>query len=174
MNWHEYPQWNPQSLSKAVPGLDDDGLDLLAVSQILCSHLTFSSHVLLKFSKFNTCFVSLFPANVAVWALQAYFSKESYGAPLLWRPEQGWSLNWANTAKLMRIEIVPFDEQANRSFSECYLLPSSIYVSCVEFVNVSFVQVKKLFLIIPHSLNLAVVLNICYDSSCVKYVMISW
>ncbi|KAH7523358.1 hypothetical protein FEM48_Zijuj06G0002300 [Ziziphus jujuba var. spinosa] len=30
MNWHEYPQWNPQSLSKAVPGLDDDGLDLLA------------------------------------------------------------------------------------------------------------------------------------------------
>ncbi|OIW07942.1 hypothetical protein TanjilG_20043 [Lupinus angustifolius] len=30
MNWHEYPQWNPQSLSTAVPGLDELGLDLLA------------------------------------------------------------------------------------------------------------------------------------------------
>lgn len=32
MNWHEYPQWSPQSLSKAVPNLDKDGVDLLAVS----------------------------------------------------------------------------------------------------------------------------------------------
>lgn len=32
MNWHEYPQWKPQSLSTAVPNLDIDGLDLLAVS----------------------------------------------------------------------------------------------------------------------------------------------
>lgn len=30
MNWHEYPQWNPQSLSTAVPNLDDKGLDLLS------------------------------------------------------------------------------------------------------------------------------------------------
>ncbi|KAG7037976.1 Cyclin-dependent kinase B2-2 [Cucurbita argyrosperma subsp. argyrosperma] len=30
MNWHEYPQWNPQSLSTAVPNLDDKALDLLA------------------------------------------------------------------------------------------------------------------------------------------------
>ncbi|CAL0328711.1 unnamed protein product [Lupinus luteus] len=30
MNWHEYPQWNPKSLSTAVPGLDELGLDLLA------------------------------------------------------------------------------------------------------------------------------------------------
>ncbi|KAG4931826.1 hypothetical protein AAZX31_17G248600 [Glycine max] len=30
MNWHEYPQWNPQSLSTAVPSLDELGLDLLS------------------------------------------------------------------------------------------------------------------------------------------------
>ncbi|KAF9686564.1 hypothetical protein SADUNF_Sadunf02G0002300 [Salix dunnii] len=29
MNWHEYPQWKPQSLSSAVTNLDKDGLDLL-------------------------------------------------------------------------------------------------------------------------------------------------
>ncbi|KAJ3677671.1 hypothetical protein LUZ60_003395 [Juncus effusus] len=28
--WHEYPQWNPQKLSTAVPRLDADGLDLLS------------------------------------------------------------------------------------------------------------------------------------------------
>ncbi len=32
MNWHEYPQWSAQNLSTAVPNLDKDGLDLLAVS----------------------------------------------------------------------------------------------------------------------------------------------
>lgn len=32
MNWHEYPQWKAQNLSKAVPNLDKDGLDLLYVS----------------------------------------------------------------------------------------------------------------------------------------------
>lgn len=32
MNWHEYPQWKAQNLSKAVPNLDEDGLDLLYVS----------------------------------------------------------------------------------------------------------------------------------------------
>lgn len=32
MNWHEYPQWTPQSLKTAVPGLDELGLDLLSVS----------------------------------------------------------------------------------------------------------------------------------------------
>lgn len=31
MNWHEYPQWSPQRLSKAVPNLDADGLHLLSV-----------------------------------------------------------------------------------------------------------------------------------------------
>lgn len=35
MNWHEYPQWNPQKLSSAVPNLDENGLDLLLVSLIL-------------------------------------------------------------------------------------------------------------------------------------------
>lgn len=30
MNWHEYPQWSPQSLSTAVPNLDELGLDLLS------------------------------------------------------------------------------------------------------------------------------------------------
>lgn len=30
MNWHEYPQWGPQSLSKAVPGLEEAGVDLLS------------------------------------------------------------------------------------------------------------------------------------------------
>ncbi|AES61074.1 putative protein-serine/threonine kinase CMGC-CDK-Pl family [Medicago truncatula] len=30
MNWHEYPQWGPQSLSKAVPGLEETGVDLLS------------------------------------------------------------------------------------------------------------------------------------------------
>ncbi|GAB2300486.1 Cell division control protein 2 D [Dionaea muscipula] len=29
-DWHEYPQWSSQDISKAVPGLDGDGLDLLA------------------------------------------------------------------------------------------------------------------------------------------------
>lgn len=35
MNWHEYPQWNPQNLAKAVPNLEESGLDLLSVSQPL-------------------------------------------------------------------------------------------------------------------------------------------
>ncbi|XP_044475072.1 cyclin-dependent kinase B2-2-like [Mangifera indica] len=30
VNWHEYPQWKPQSLSSAVPYLDENGLDLLS------------------------------------------------------------------------------------------------------------------------------------------------
>nr|KYP39605.1 Cyclin-dependent kinase B2-2 [Cajanus cajan] len=30
MNWYEYPQWNPQNLSTAVPNLDELGLDLLS------------------------------------------------------------------------------------------------------------------------------------------------
>ena len=34
MNWHEYPQWNPQSLSTAVPSLDELGIDLLSVSYL--------------------------------------------------------------------------------------------------------------------------------------------
>lgn len=34
MNWHEYPQWRPQSLSTAVPLLGNDGLDLLLVSTL--------------------------------------------------------------------------------------------------------------------------------------------
>lgn len=38
MNWHEYPQWNPQSLSTAVPNLDELGVDLLSV----CYPKTFS------------------------------------------------------------------------------------------------------------------------------------
>ncbi|KAG5142068.1 hypothetical protein JHK82_017763 [Glycine max] len=29
-DWHEYPQWNSQSLSMAVPGLEELGLDLLS------------------------------------------------------------------------------------------------------------------------------------------------
>ncbi|GAB4833053.1 Cell division control protein 2 D [Ancistrocladus abbreviatus] len=29
-DWHEYPQWNPQELSSAVPGLDEVGVDLLS------------------------------------------------------------------------------------------------------------------------------------------------
>ncbi|XWS20806.1 hypothetical protein CRYUN_Cryun30bG0001100 [Craigia yunnanensis] len=29
-NWHEYPQWSPQSLSSVVPNLDSDGLHLLS------------------------------------------------------------------------------------------------------------------------------------------------
>lgn len=35
MNWHEYPQWNPQSLATAVPNLEKDGLDLLEVNDWL-------------------------------------------------------------------------------------------------------------------------------------------
>ena len=34
-DWHEFPQWRPQDLSLAVPGLGADGLDLLAVSFLL-------------------------------------------------------------------------------------------------------------------------------------------
>lgn len=32
VNWHEYPQWSPKPMSSAVPGLDQDGLNLLTVS----------------------------------------------------------------------------------------------------------------------------------------------
>lgn len=31
-NWHVYPQWKPKPLSSAVPNLDKQGLNLLAVS----------------------------------------------------------------------------------------------------------------------------------------------
>ena len=31
-NWHEYPQWKPTKLPTLVPGLNDDGYDLLEVS----------------------------------------------------------------------------------------------------------------------------------------------
>ena len=31
-DWHEFPQWRPQDLALAVPGLGAVGLDLLAVS----------------------------------------------------------------------------------------------------------------------------------------------
>ncbi|GAB4828477.1 Cyclin-dependent kinase B2-2 [Ancistrocladus abbreviatus] len=29
-DWHEYPQWSPQELCSAVPGLDQVGVDLLS------------------------------------------------------------------------------------------------------------------------------------------------
>ncbi|KAK1322551.1 Cyclin-dependent kinase B1-1 [Acorus calamus] len=29
-DWHEYPQWKPQSLARAVPSMDQNGLDLLS------------------------------------------------------------------------------------------------------------------------------------------------
>nr|GMD46669.1 cell division control protein 2 homolog D [Ipomoea batatas] len=35
VNWHEYPQWKPQPLSSSVPNLDENGLNLLAVSLFL-------------------------------------------------------------------------------------------------------------------------------------------
>mmetsp|Transcript_18778 Transcript_18778/g.26017 ORF Transcript_18778/g.26017 Transcript_18778/m.26017 type:complete len:329 (+) Transcript_18778:115-1101(+) len=28
-DWHEFPQWKPQSLAEAIPGLNEDGIDLL-------------------------------------------------------------------------------------------------------------------------------------------------
>jgi hypothetical protein len=31
-DWHDYPQWQPQNLARAVPDLDPLGLDLLKVS----------------------------------------------------------------------------------------------------------------------------------------------
>ncbi|CAN4092835.1 unnamed protein product [Withania somnifera] len=30
VNWHDYPQWKPQSLSTVVPGLDEEGIHLLS------------------------------------------------------------------------------------------------------------------------------------------------
>jgi hypothetical protein len=36
-DWHEFPQWRPQDLALAVPGLNPAGLDLLAVSHSLPS-----------------------------------------------------------------------------------------------------------------------------------------
>ncbi|CAM8979343.1 unnamed protein product [Rhodiola kirilowii] len=30
INWHEYPQWSAKPISSTVPGLDDQGLDLLS------------------------------------------------------------------------------------------------------------------------------------------------
>lgn len=38
-DWHEFPQWRPQDLSLAVPGLSAVGLDLLAVSVAACEGL---------------------------------------------------------------------------------------------------------------------------------------
>ncbi|XP_042476240.1 cyclin-dependent kinase B1-1-like [Macadamia integrifolia] len=29
-DWHEYPQWKPQNLARAVPSLEPDGVDLLS------------------------------------------------------------------------------------------------------------------------------------------------
>lgn len=31
-DWHDYPQWQPQNLARAVPDMDPKGLDLLKVS----------------------------------------------------------------------------------------------------------------------------------------------
>lgn len=31
-DWHDYPQWKPQSLARAVPTLEPEGVDLLSVS----------------------------------------------------------------------------------------------------------------------------------------------
>jgi hypothetical protein len=30
-DWHEFPQWRPQDLQKAIPELDADGIDLMQV-----------------------------------------------------------------------------------------------------------------------------------------------
>lgn len=31
-DWHEFPQWKPQSLARVVPTLEPEGVDLLSVS----------------------------------------------------------------------------------------------------------------------------------------------
>jgi cyclin-dependent kinase len=31
-DWHEFPQWKPQSLARAVPTMEPEGVDLLSVS----------------------------------------------------------------------------------------------------------------------------------------------
>ena len=33
-DWHEFPQWKPQSLARAVPTLEPEGIDLLSVSSL--------------------------------------------------------------------------------------------------------------------------------------------
>ena len=35
-DWHVYPQWEPQNLTRAVPSLEPEGVDLLSV-MLLCS-----------------------------------------------------------------------------------------------------------------------------------------
>jgi len=44
-DWHEFPQWKPQSLARAVPTLEPEGIDLLSVSS-LCLEALF--HLLKK------------------------------------------------------------------------------------------------------------------------------
>jgi hypothetical protein len=36
-DWHEFPQWKPQSLVGVVPTLEPEGIDLLSVSSKACS-----------------------------------------------------------------------------------------------------------------------------------------
>jgi hypothetical protein len=36
-DWHEFPQWKPQSLVGVVPTLEPEGVDLLSVSSKACS-----------------------------------------------------------------------------------------------------------------------------------------
>ena len=97
VNWHEYPQWSPQCLSKAVPNnLDKDGLHLLSVKTIDIQYFIFCRRVVLftillplKEEKKpfaiaqnrlkNTSFIA---GNAAVRTLKAYLSKEGHGAPL--------------------------------------------------------------------------------------------
>lgn len=62
VNWHEYPQWSPQNLSSAVPNLDSNGLDLLAVSWT-CSFIFDLHFMLLLFDSsiwFNSIIFLLF------------------------------------------------------------------------------------------------------------------
>ena len=43
-DWHVYPQWEPQNLTRAVPSLEPEGVDLLSVMLLVPFTLYFSEY----------------------------------------------------------------------------------------------------------------------------------
>lgn len=128
MNWHEYPQWSPQNLSTSVPNLDKDGLDLLAVSWLLIIWRWLKFKMFIFIWWLTLAWHLCFAANVAVWALKADLSKESYGTSLLWWSEQGLSLN---RAMWMRNLILACNRSSLANCVSASLKHTSSHVNCV-------------------------------------------
>ncbi|KAK8937194.1 Cyclin-dependent kinase B1-1 [Platanthera zijinensis] len=52
-DWHDYPQWKPQSLSQALPNLDSEGVDLLSKMLEYCPSNRISAKEALDHPYFN-------------------------------------------------------------------------------------------------------------------------